>query len=236
MAAQFVETSMEDMSSTWDDTIDGDPVLPALRLVLARDRLQAPRAGRGAKDPRDRSKYSDGLIGWDKIPIALPGHPAPLALQRVRLRVQAMVQMAPPDYRSHPARSSKSLLFRFGAAKNNPEGTLAAARLLPALVLQEALRGARVHRRRARPGRPADGQGADGVPAGQARHRAVQDGRGHEEDGPLRAAQRAGGHRLPDCPTTRRPSSRSSSFELLTSGGARQHTSTRSSSATSSAS
>jgi hypothetical protein len=68
-----------------------------------------------------RSKYSDGLIGWRKVPIRA---------QETLLRwefddeggVQALVQLAPPDYKQVTIPIRKSLLFRTALHKGSPEG------------------------------------------------------------------------------------------------------------------
>src|SRR5262249_7537127 len=68
-----------------------------------------------------RSKYSDGLIGWRKIPIR--GQETLLRwVFDDRGGIQAMVQMSPPDYQTVLLPVEKSLLFRTSTAKNNPEG------------------------------------------------------------------------------------------------------------------
>ncbi|HEY5787156.1 MAG TPA: hypothetical protein VIT65_20510 [Microlunatus sp.] len=121
--AKLVETCMEDMSQTWDDTLI--EILSFLRYGWSwHEIVYKRRQGIWSKDPKNRSKFSDGLIGWDKIPIRSQD-----TLHRWLFKpsssVAAMVQLAPPLYETHVLPIEKSLLFRFGAAKNNPEGTSA---------------------------------------------------------------------------------------------------------------
>ena len=79
------------------------------------------RMGPWQNDGRRRSKYTDGLIGWRKLPIR-----SQETLQRWIFDdsggIQGMVQLAPPDYQTRLLPIEKSLLFRFGHHKGNPEG------------------------------------------------------------------------------------------------------------------
>jgi hypothetical protein len=120
MAAKLVETCMEDMSSSWDGTMM--EVLSCLRYGWSwHEIVYKRRVGPWEKDPTKRSKHTDGLVGWRKMPIRS---------QETLLRwifdetgdVAAMVQMAAPDYQTRILPLDRSLLFRFGHVKNNPEG------------------------------------------------------------------------------------------------------------------
>lgn len=119
-AARFVEECMEDMTSTWSDFIaEALTMLPYgwswHEVVYKR------REGLWARDGRRRSKFSDGLIGWRKMPIRA---------QETLLRwvfdesgdVKAMVQLAPPLYRTTVLPIERSLLFRYKQYKGSPEG------------------------------------------------------------------------------------------------------------------
>lgn len=119
-AAKLVETSMEDMSSSWDDTIM--EILSCLQYGWAwHEIVYKRRMGPWQSDGRHRSKYSDGLVGWRKMPIR-----AQETLQRWVFDesgdVRAMVQLAPPSYQTRVLPIERSLLFRFGHHKGNPEG------------------------------------------------------------------------------------------------------------------
>jgi hypothetical protein len=146
-AADHLDSCMGDMSSTWADFVtealsmapygwayhelcykrrsgpkpppttpilpDGgsDPQIDQAALAAADDPDQTPPA----------SKFSDGLIGWRKIP---------LRGQETLLRwefdasggIQGMHQLGPPDYRPRFVPIDKALLFRTESTKNNPEG------------------------------------------------------------------------------------------------------------------
>jgi hypothetical protein len=119
-AADFIESCMEDMSHTWDDMITD--ILTSLVYGWSwHEIVYKKRVGPEEKDPSKRSKYTDGKIGWRKLPIRS---------QETWLRwifdqdggVQAMVQLAPPYYQTTIIPIERSLLFRFQNTKGNPEG------------------------------------------------------------------------------------------------------------------
>lgn len=119
-AVQFLESCMEDMSHTWQDMIA--EILSCLTYGWAwHEIVYKKRVGPWERDPRKKSKYTDGLIGWRKIPIRS---------QETLLRwifddeggIQAMVQLAPPYYQTKIIPIDRSLLFRTGLHKGNPEG------------------------------------------------------------------------------------------------------------------
>lgn len=119
-ASQFVEECMNDMSHTWDDM-----VAEALSFITYgwswHEIVYKKRVGPWEKDPKRRSKYTDGRYGWRKIPIRS---------QETLLRwvfdedggVKAMVQMPPPSYAQRVVPIERSLLFRARQSKGSPEG------------------------------------------------------------------------------------------------------------------
>jgi len=119
-AAEFIEQCMEDMSSTWDDVIS--EILTMLPFGWSwHEVVYKKRVSPWEKDPKYRSKYTDGKIGWRKMPIRA---------QETLMRwvfddsggIKAMIQMAPPAYKMVTIPIDKSLLFRVSTAKGNPEG------------------------------------------------------------------------------------------------------------------
>lgn len=78
------------------------------------------RAG-NSRDPRLNSKYTDGLIGWQKLPIRS---------QETLFRweyddhdnLTGMTQLPPPKYVMATIPIDKALHFRTKSRKNNPEG------------------------------------------------------------------------------------------------------------------
>jgi len=119
-AAEFVEQCMEDMSTTWDDFIS--EILTMLPFGWSwHEIVYKKRIGPWEKDGKNRSKYTDGRIGWRKIPIRAQETLTRWAFDETG-GVQAMVQMAPPAYKQVVIPIEKSLLFRVSTAKGNPEG------------------------------------------------------------------------------------------------------------------
>ena len=119
-AQEFLEGCMEDMSHSWDDFIG--EVLSCLVYGWSwHEIVYKKRMGPWETDPKKRSKYTDGKIGWRKIPIRS---------QETWMRwifdeqggIKAMVQMAPPRYQTTVLPIEKCLLFRTSIAKGNPEG------------------------------------------------------------------------------------------------------------------
>lgn len=118
--AQFVEQCMEDMEHSW-----GDMVMDVASFVIYGWQLSEivykKRIGPWEADPKRRSKYTDGKLGWRKI----AGRAQETMLRWVfddTGDIMAMVQMAPPRYERRVLPLSKCLLFRTTVAKNNPEG------------------------------------------------------------------------------------------------------------------
>ena len=119
MAAQFVESCMEDMSHTWDEMVS--EILSMLVYGWSwHEVVYKKRAGTN-RNQELNSNFDDGLIGWRKIPIRAQE----TWLQWVfddSGETTALVQLSPPTYQRTVIPRSKSLLFRPTTAKNNPEG------------------------------------------------------------------------------------------------------------------
>lgn len=120
LAAELLETSMDDMEHTWDEFIS--EVLTMLVYGWSwHEVVYKRRQGVFNPDPRGRSKYNDGLIAWRKMPIRA---------QETLFKwvfddngdVKALVQIAPPNYTQRLIPYERSLLFRFQQSKGNPEG------------------------------------------------------------------------------------------------------------------
>lgn len=123
--AEFVETLIDDMSTTWEDWLS--EVLTKLGWGFSVfEIVYKRRDGPGMRDPRRRSKHSDGRIGWRKF--------APRAQETVYEwqfdddgGLQGVVQLA---LETSPTKGSgqyeipieKLLLFRTTSRKGNPEG------------------------------------------------------------------------------------------------------------------
>ena len=118
-AAEFVESCMDDMQNTWVDTIS--EILSFLTYGWSYHEIVYKRRMGNTADTRTRSKYSDGLIGWAKLPIR-----AQETLYQWEYdendNLTGMTQMPPPDYGLLTIPLSKALLFRTKSRKDNPEG------------------------------------------------------------------------------------------------------------------
>lgn len=118
-AAEFVRGCMDDMQDTWTDTIA--EILSFLTFGWSAHELVYKRRCGNNRDRRMRSKYDDGLIGWQKLPIR-----AQETLYEWRYddrdNLISMVQMPPPDFGLIEIPAEKLLLFRTKSRKGNPEG------------------------------------------------------------------------------------------------------------------
>lgn len=118
-AAEFVESCMDDMQNTWTDTIS--EILSFLAYGWSFHEIVYKRRMGKAKNRKTSSKYSDGLIGWQKIPPR-----AQDTLYRWEYddkdNLIGMTQQPPPDYGLLTIPINKAMLFRTESIKDNPEG------------------------------------------------------------------------------------------------------------------
>ena len=119
-AAEFVDEAIDDMSSTWDDTLsDILSMLPFGFSVL--EEVYKPRNGT-TEDPGTTSKFDDGRIGWAKLPIRAQETIERWLFSPDSNDLCGIVQMARPTFKPVEIPISKLLLFRPQANKANPEG------------------------------------------------------------------------------------------------------------------
>lgn len=119
-AAAFLESCMDDMSSSWSVTIN--EILSMLTYGFSfHEVIYKVRKGPKHANPKFRSKYDDGRIGWRKI--------APRAQSTFHSwefddegDIVAFIQQAPPLYHQVRIPLSKGLLFRTTVTRDNPEG------------------------------------------------------------------------------------------------------------------
>lgn len=118
-AAEFVESCMDDMQNTWTDTIS--EVLSFLAYGWSFHEIVYKRRMGKTKNRKTSSKYSDRLIGWQKIPPR-----AQDTLYRWEYddkdNLIGMTQQPPPDYGLLTIPINKAMLFRTESIKDNPEG------------------------------------------------------------------------------------------------------------------
>lgn len=118
-AAEFVESCLHDMSSTWTDTLS--EILSFLTYGWSVVEIVYKRRMGRKRDPRLESKFDDGYIGWQKLPIR-----AQESLYEWEFdgddNLTAFVQMPAPDFQIIRIPAEKILLFRTESRKENPEG------------------------------------------------------------------------------------------------------------------
>lgn len=118
-AADFVRECMDDMSDTWTDTIS--EILSFLTFGWSAHEIVYKRRCGISKNPALNSKYTDGLVAWQKLPIR-----AQESLYQWeyddRDNLVAFTQMPAPDYQLITIPAEKLLFFRTKSRKGNPEG------------------------------------------------------------------------------------------------------------------
>lgn len=118
-AAEFVESCLHDMTSTWTDTIS--EILSFLTYGWSVVELCYKRRMGHKKDPRLDSKFDDGLIGWLKLPLRSQESLYEWQFDE-RDNLLAFVQMPAPNFEIIKIPVEKLLLFRTESRKDNPEG------------------------------------------------------------------------------------------------------------------
>ena len=118
-AADFIYQCMNDMSDTWTDTIS--EVLSFLTFGWSSHELVYKRRAGKSRDPKLKSKYSDGLIGWQKLPIR-----AQETLWEWIYddgdNLLGMSQMPPPKFEIIEIPIERLMIFRTKSRKGSPEG------------------------------------------------------------------------------------------------------------------
>ena len=120
MIADLLETSMDDMNQPWDTVIS--EIMSMLVYGWSyHEIVYKMRGGLYNDKSKMRSKHTDRMISWRKLPIR-----AQETLHRWVFDetgdVKAMVQIPPPRYQQLTIPIERSLLFRPTTHKGNPEG------------------------------------------------------------------------------------------------------------------
>ncbi len=119
-AAEFLQTCLYDMSSSWSDTLSEILSFTAYGWSY-HEICYKIRKGLKQESGIYRSKYNDGRIGWRKFAIR-----SQETLWRWHFQLDGgilgMEQLAAPDFRLRYIPIEKALLFRVKPNKNNPEG------------------------------------------------------------------------------------------------------------------
>lgn len=119
-AAKFLESCMHDMDTSWANTIC--EILSMLTYGFSfHEIVYKVRRGPEERNPKYNSKYSDGRIGWRRLPIR-----AQTSLHEWEFNeegdVTAFIQNCEPDFKTVRIPMSKGLLFRTRISRDNPEG------------------------------------------------------------------------------------------------------------------
>lgn len=119
-AADFLQTCMDDMSTSWADFIHETVHHTMVYGYTPSELVYKRRCGK-VMDPSMRSRHQDGRIGWRKISMRSAD-----TIYRWQFDdhggVQGVEQLAPPHYYHVTIPIEKMLLFRTRSTKNNPEG------------------------------------------------------------------------------------------------------------------
>jgi hypothetical protein len=117
--ADLVETCMSDMSMSWDDVIC--EICTMFVFGYAPLEIVYKLRQGESNDPMRNSRFTDGMIGWRKLPIRSPESRYLWEFDE-NGGIQAFSQMPPPDFMVRTIPIEKLLLFRTTTEKNNPEG------------------------------------------------------------------------------------------------------------------
>jgi len=117
--ASFVDSCRNDMSTSWTDQVAD--TLSFIPYGWSWHELVYKRRGGDVNDPTLRSKHSDGMIGWRKIPGRSQDSFDEWDLDETG-GVNGLWQRPYPDFNRRYIPIEKSLLFRTTTRKGNPEG------------------------------------------------------------------------------------------------------------------
>ncbi len=116
--AEFVQSCLEDMSETWADVVS--EILTMLPYGWAWLEVVYKKRQGPSRDPATNSRYTDGKIGWRKMPLRGQDTLKKWIIDDTG-GIQGMVQKLPSS-NEVTIPIEKSLLFRTIHNMNNPEG------------------------------------------------------------------------------------------------------------------
>ena len=119
-AAEFVESCMDDMERTWADTLS--EILSFMTYGWSYHEIVYKRRVGRTNSPITNSKFSDGLIGWRKLPIRSQDTLYGWDYKEDTDELIGMTQVPPPYYQQITIPLEKALHFRTRSRKDNPEG------------------------------------------------------------------------------------------------------------------
>lgn len=118
-ARDFVLSCMDDMCETWSDTVS--EILSFLTYGWSAHEIVYKRRCGRRNDPRLNSRYTDGLIGWQKLPIRSQDTLYEWIYDDLD-NIKGIIQNPPPDFGLIEIPIEKLLLFKTRSRKGNPEG------------------------------------------------------------------------------------------------------------------
>lgn len=119
-AAEFVESCMNDMERTWTETLS--EILSFLTYGWSYHEIVYKRRIGKTSSPVTNSKYSDGLVGWRKLPIRSQDTLYGWDYKDDSDDLIGMTQSPPPNFPRLFIPLEKALHFRTRSRKDNPEG------------------------------------------------------------------------------------------------------------------
>ena len=119
-AAEFLESCMHDMDTSWANTIC--EILSMFTYGFSfHEQVYKIRRGPNETNGKYKSKYSDGRIGWRRLPIRSQN-----SLYEWEFNdegdVTAFIQKSETDFDTVRIPMAKGLLFRTRISRDNPEG------------------------------------------------------------------------------------------------------------------
>lgn len=119
-AADFLQSCMSDMDVSWANVIS--EVISMLTYGFSfHEIVYKVRRGPNEVNPKYRSKYSDGRIGWRSLPSRAQTSLAEWEFDSEGC-VTAFIQRCEPSFDTIRIPMTKGLLFRTRVSKDNPEG------------------------------------------------------------------------------------------------------------------
>jgi hypothetical protein len=119
-AATFLKSCMDDMEMSWANVIS--EILSMFTYGFSfHEIIYKVRRGPDERNPKYRSQYNDGRIGWRAMPIRSQTSMDEWIFNEDN-ELTAFVQVAEPDYKRVIIPMSKGLLFRTRVSRDNPEG------------------------------------------------------------------------------------------------------------------
>ena len=119
-AAEFLESCRNDMSLTWGDLVD--EITSYFEYGWSYHEIVYKKRNGANKDPSQRSKYSDGLIGWRKIAGRSQESWSGWEFNDKDDGSLAGMWQNDPQSKNLYIPIEKALLFRTTSARSNPEG------------------------------------------------------------------------------------------------------------------